>query len=130
MRQPITRTEVYYIVRFWRAKDDHVLFIEDVSRYGERNRCWSYSEKVEKAYHFRNRADAKRAIKSKKFEDFLKGPRTDAWAEERRRIGDRYKHLAYYWEIIKVTETITTNFEEEITGSNAPAMIQLARAAS
>jgi hypothetical protein len=36
---------------------------------------------------------------------------------------------AYYWEIVKVVETITRTFEEEGVDSNMPEMLQIARAA-
>lgn len=106
-------------------KDDKVLYARNIAPHGSYRREWDTSNDVRQAYEFRDRTDARAATRAKFFEEYLKGPRYQhGW--DIGRNGD----LAFYWEVLKVTETIVTSFEEEIVTSNAPPMVQLARAAS
>jgi len=75
------------------------------------------------AYRFPKRGDARSALKSPAFEELVKGKR----AEYGRNAGNHREETRYFWEIIKVTETIVTSFEEEIVVSDAPPMLTIAR---
>lgn len=115
-----TTTRFFYLLRFWRQKSGDVQYACDMKRHANK-RDWWYSEKRGEAYEFNYRSDARATIKSVAFDKLLR-PRS-AYG----RCKDR-PELAYYWEVVKVTETIVTTSVEEIIVSDAPAMVVLARA--
>jgi hypothetical protein len=131
MRDPETRTNVYWLLRFWRPKDGKVKFARDLNDGRRNRRSWDDTENLKRAYQFHSRSDARQVAKAKVFETLVKGP----WEHRSRMPGferdagyDGTK--AYFWEVVKVTETITTEFDSAVEASNAPAMVQIARAAS
>lgn len=127
-RVPETRQNSYYLLRFWRPKDNMVLYARDVSRNGDYRRDWTPDGDLALAYKFRNRSDARSAARAKRFEELNKGPwRSGCRIPGMERKSGHDKSAAYFWEVVKVTETITTTFEEEIAVSNMPAMLQIAR---
>jgi len=113
----------YYLLRWFR--DGKLDVYARNANYGARN-SWYTTNIRSESYRFPNRAEAKQRIKLKAFKDLLNGPR--------RSINDRFvvcEIERYFWEIIKVTETIVTSYADEIVGSDkeTPAMVVLARSA-
>ena len=119
--QPKTQTRFFFLLRFWRQKSEDIQYACDTNHHAYK-RDWFYTDKRSKAYKFNNRSDARRTIKSVAFDRLLR-PRS-AYG----RCKDR-PDLAYYWEVVKVTETIVTTSVEEIIVSDAPAMVVLGRSA-
>lgn len=126
-----TTTRFFYLLRFWRQKSGDVQYACDMKRHANK-RDWWYSEKRGEAYEFNYRSDARATIKSVAFDKLLRPRSAYCFCENFHRVAlgrckDR-PELAYYWEVVKVTETIVTTSVEEIIVSDAPAMVVLARA--
>lgn len=64
------------------------------------------------AHEFHSRGDAARVKRS-------------AWVK-------RYlmENPSWFWEVVRITETLTTTYEVEFEDSDAPAMVAIARATS
>jgi hypothetical protein len=135
-----TETKVYYLLRFFRdGKPD--IYAAVHKYHGGTNRSWCKSESQEArkasahrfaqsakdsrdgAYQFPNRSDAQRTRKAPIFEELLKGRRI-AYG---RKAGQHDESTRYFWEVVKVTETIVTSFSDEIVSSDAPPMLTIAR---
>jgi len=123
---PETKTRRYWLLRFWRPRDNSVRYAKDSSGGRQYSRDWYPTDERKHAYEFQSRSDAKRTARSKKFQDLVEGKRY----QHGMRAGKRDASMAYFWEVVLVEETITTTFNEEIEVSNAPGMVQIARAAS
>lgn len=113
-------TKFYFLIRFFRDGSDD-FYAENVTRYTPARRSWGYGHNRNSAYQFSNAGDARQALRSPAFADLLFG-----WFQH----GRRQPETAYYWEIIRVTETLTTSFAEETVKSDpkTPAMLVIARA--
>jgi hypothetical protein len=115
-----TKTRFYFLLRFFR-KGRPEQYAYDQDPRGSR-RSWYHAKARRSAYQFPNRGDARRVLQSPAFKELLLGKRNGY------RAGRRDEDTRHFWEIIKVTETIVTSFEEEIIVSDAPAMLTIARA--
>lgn len=116
--------QTYYLLRFWceiGPEKNRVRYAQDVSHSYNRREWWT-TISVKAAYQFKDRSDAKRAIKSPVFKDLVEGPRSGY------RNCERLTDRAYFWEIVEVIETVETSFEELTVDTNAPAMVVIARA--
>jgi hypothetical protein len=118
------RTKFYFLIRFFRDGSDE-FYAENEARWTYGRRSWGYSSNRANAYEFPNAGDARQALRSTAFADLILGRQSNYGACLRR------PETAYYWEIIKVTETLTTSFAEETIKSDpkTPAMLVIARAA-
>lgn len=115
------QTRVYWIVRFWCPRSDKNFYVYDTRRYNGKA-DWDAVEDKKKAHRFENRSAARRVTKSASFDHWLLGRYKDyAW-----RSKDR-EPPTHYWEILKVVETITSEFQVESVDSNIPDMVQIAR---
>jgi len=128
---PKTKTRRYWILRFWRPKDNEVKYARDSSGGRRHRREWYATHDLRLAYEFQSRADARQAVRAKAFEDLVKG----VWRQGSNMRGYERKSgydtdNIYFWEVVQINETITTTFDVRIDVSNAPDMIQIARAAS
>jgi hypothetical protein len=117
-----TDTQTFYVLRFFRLRDKSTLYAYDTGRFSHKRQWW-YSDKERKAYRFGNRGDARGALRSKSFQEDLLHPRSSYGMMEER-AGD-----VYFFEIIKVVETITKTYVEELAVTDAPAMLALGRSA-
>jgi hypothetical protein len=105
-----TTTSTFYVLRIYYPGGE-VFYAYDSNRGYRLRASWCGTSKPESAYRFGNRSEARRILKSVWFKDFLK------------------KYTNWFWEVVKITETTTTSFEEEMVTTDAPAMVAIARAA-
>jgi hypothetical protein len=127
VRDPKLETKRYWLLRWWRPRDDKTLFAKDVSHYNDVRRSWATTEEIKEAYKFPNRSDARQVAKRvKAFKELREGKDRLIYVAGRATYRNDPTSV-YFWELIEVTETITTVYEEEITASNAPPMVRLAR---
>ncbi len=108
--EDVTTTKFYFLLCLFREGEAD-LYARDCSFPRASRRSWILTDKRTKAFRFQNRSDARQQTRS-----------VD--------IKLKLARAGWLWEVIKVTETIVTSFEEEIVASNAPDMVVLARAAS
>ena len=106
MKDKVTRRS-YSLLRLFSLTVETVHYAHE-SRY--RNRTWYLTENRNEAYKFQNRSEARTRLRLQEVQRKL---REDGW----------------FWEIVKVTETTVTSFNVELVVSDAPAMVQLGRAA-
>lgn len=102
----------YWIVRVFCPDMNGDFYLYDARGYGQR-RDWWLAVSFEKAYQFHNRGDARAGARSKCIKDKIKDEPGD-----------------WFWEVVEITETITTTYETVPVCGDAPAMVQLARAVS
>lgn len=130
MRDPTVETRRYWLLRWWRPRDNKICYAKDLGYRADYRRTWSTCDAAVGAYQFQHRSDARQAARAKAFEDLRDGDRNLVRDPTTGRgVYMRDPASVFFWEIVEVTETITTTFEEEVSGSNAPPMVQLARAA-
>lgn len=130
MRSPTVEKRRYWLLRWWRPRDNKICYAKDLGHRSDYRRTWSTCETPVGAYQFNNRSDARQAVRAKAFEDLRDGVRREILDTNKGySVYMRDPASVFFWEIILVVETITTEFEEEINSSNAPPMVQLARAA-
>jgi hypothetical protein len=111
--QSKTETKFYFHLRLYTLKKEvWPYYAYDVSPGWRNNREWAPTHDQPRAYRFGNRSDARTALRGVTIKKFLKD------------------HNGWFWEIVKITETIVTSYAEELVVSDAPAMVQLGRAAS
>ncbi len=116
--QSKTVTKTHFLLRFWNQKTGDTQYAHDMRRWSSKREWWPTSKRGE-AYRFDNRSDARKTMKSVAFDRLL---RPSGF------YGEAKPTPNYYWEVVKVTETIVTTSEEEIIVSDAPAMVVIARA--
>ena len=126
--EPRVRTRRFWILRFWRTLDDKVHYAV-AKHYHREKRTWFSTLVRSEATEFSYKSDARGGIKRKAFEELLK-PGHDLVSCDGLGVYREIPGSQYFWEVVEVTETITTTSEEEVSVSNAPAMVQIARAAS
>lgn len=108
--EPKTEINHYYMLRWYRPRteDDDVLYAYNTS-HSYQKRAWADTTKRSNAYHFDNRSDARKTVRSAAFDDLRK--------------------RGFFWEVIQVTETVVRTYTAEIITSDAPPLVVLARAA-
>ena len=109
--EPTTKTKFYFLLRFWHRKTGEHRYVYNSTPHYQRREWWM-TDKRSRAYVFGNRRDAKGA---------LRGTNIKSWLEK--------EGSPWFWEIVRVTETIVTTYQLEIVGSDAPAMAVLGRSA-
>lgn len=130
MRSPTVEKRRYWLLRWWRPRDNKICYAKDLGHRADYRRTWSTCDVVVGAFQFQHRSDARQAVRAKAFQDLREGVRREILDPSKGyAVYMRDPASVFFWEIVEVTETITTTFEEEISGSNAPPMVQLARAA-
>jgi len=99
------RKRVFWVVR-WRHRDDPDDVDYCINIGSTDRRRWAFTEKIQHAYEFPTKGDAKKAVHSS--------------------VAPLREH--YYWEIVRIVETRATHWRQETVESDAPPLVQLARA--
>jgi hypothetical protein len=119
--KPTTQKRMFYILRFFRLRDKKVLYAYDTRRYANKRQWW-YTDKLASSYHFQDRGDARGALRSVSFQNDLLKPTKSHY-------GTEAPEDAYFFEIVRVVETITKSYVGDIEVTDAPAMVCLGRSA-
>ena len=122
--EPKVETRRHWILRFWRTMDDTVYYAA-AQDWGVKRNWWKVSDRPS-ATKFTRKADARGGVKRKAFEKLLEPDKL--WQPGQ--VYEVTPGATFFWEVVEVVETITTTSEESVAVSNAPAMVQIARAAS
>lgn len=121
MKDKVT-TRFYFLLRWFRDGKPDKYTSNRFYNFNHRQGWTSTSTRAD-AFQFPNRSEARQRVGLRCFEDLLNGRQSMSGS------CPRMPETAYYWEIVKVTETVVTSFSEEIIVSDprTPAMLVLAR---
>lgn len=126
--EPKVETRRHWILRFWRTMDDTIYYAAR-QQWGMKRDWWKVSDRPS-ATKFLRKSDARGGVKRKAFERLLEGEKLWHTGHAGEQVYEVMPGATFFWEVVEVVETITTTSEESISVSNAPAMVQIARAAS
>ena len=126
--EPKVEIRRHWILRFWRTMDD-TIYYASAQQWGAKRNWWKTQSRTD-ATKFLRKSDARGGVKRKAFERLLEGEKLWHTGHAGEQVYEVMPGATYFWEVVEVTETITTTTVEEVSVSNAPAMVQIARAVS
>jgi len=108
--KPKEQSKTYWVFRLFKPGREGEQYAYNCKRWANRAE-WALTDLFMQAERYHNRSDARRILKSAVVKSHLK------------------YHEDWFWEVVKVVETISTTYEVEVVCGDAPAMVQIARAA-
>ena len=110
--KPTTRTRRFWLVRVFCPDMDGDFYLYDARGYGQRREWW-LTVSFDTAYKFDCYSDARQGARAKCVKDKIKDEPGN-----------------WFWEVTEVIETTEITYDAQPVAGDAPAMVQLARAAS